>query len=364
MAGIGIEQTARGEVEHTHEEGDEHEGVVALAHGAVDGFDDELWRGVGHRGTAEHAACHSHHQGGRHTLACHVADAEIELLVADEEVEEVATHLLGRHHLAEDVDVCALRERRIDLRQHLLLDVAGNLQFLLHRHIRGRRVLQFLHVVRQRGLHVLKGIAQAVHLTGLHLRQLDAEMSLRHLTGCCDETCQRAHILLDHVMAQQIDDHQTCEEYGEDDVDQHVSVVMDDGLRHNDHHRPLGVFHKRVEHPRVDVAVHELKSAALAVHHLSGHHVIKRVGGQGCDILEFLPQHLVLIGMDQVGAIDVDDEGVRLVLEVFLETFVVLGIQALMPLPEPFQRHVCSQHTDLTALIIVDMGHVGGSELL
>ena len=51
-------------------------------------------------------------------------------------------------------------------------------------------------------------------------------------------------------------------------------------------------------------------------------------------------------------------------LEAFLETLVVLGIQALMPLPEPFQRHVSSQHTYLTALLIVDMSHVGGRELL
>ena len=146
---IRIEQTAIRQVEHTHEERHEHERVVALTHRAVDRLHDQLRRDIGHRRTAEHRARHRHHQRSRHTLACHVADTEIEFIVADEEVEEVAAHLLRRHHLTEDVDIGTLRERRIHLRQHALLDVAGNPEFLLHRHVRGGRLLQLFHIVHQ-----------------------------------------------------------------------------------------------------------------------------------------------------------------------------------------------------------------------
>ena len=127
MAGIGILQTTSSQIENTHKERYEHEGVVALAYRTVDRFNNEFGRGMRHRCAAEHTSCHSHYQCGRYTFACHVADAEVQLLVADEEVEEVATHLLGRHHLAIDIDIGTLRERWIHLRQHSLLDVTGNL---------------------------------------------------------------------------------------------------------------------------------------------------------------------------------------------------------------------------------------------
>ena len=68
--------------------------------------------------------------------------------------------------------------------------------------------------------------------------------------------------------------------------------------------------------------------------------------------------------MDEVCAVDIYDETVRLVLESLLEAFVVLGIYTLMPQPEPFQRHVGTQHTYLSPLMVMDMSHIGRCQLL
>lgn len=68
--------------------------------------------------------------------------------------------------------------------------------------------------------------------------------------------------------------------------------------------------------------------------------------------------------MDQVGTVIVDDKAVRLLLETLLEAFVVFPVNALMPLPEPFQRHVSPQHAHSVALGVVDMSHVGCRQLV
>ena len=68
--------------------------------------------------------------------------------------------------------------------------------------------------------------------------------------------------------------------------------------------------------------------------------------------------------MYQVGAVAVDDEAVRLVFEVLLEALMVLGVDALMPQPEPFQRDVGTEHAHLAPLVVADMRQVGGSQLL
>ena len=68
--------------------------------------------------------------------------------------------------------------------------------------------------------------------------------------------------------------------------------------------------------------------------------------------------------MNQVGSVIVNDKAVRLLLKALFEPFMVFRINAPMPLPKPFQRHVSPQHTHLAALGIVDMRHVGRRQLL
>ena len=312
MPCIRIKQATIRQVEHTHEERHEHERVVALTHGAVDRLHDQFRRDIGHRRTAEHRARHRHHERCRHTLACHVADTEIEFIVADEEVEEVATHLLRRHHLTEDVDICALRERRIHLRQHALLDVAGDLEFLIHRHVRGRCLLQFLHIFRQGGLHLLEGIAQGIHLTALHLRQRDVEITFCRLSGSRHKARQRSHVLPDQVGTQQVDHQQTHEEHGQDDVCQETTLIVDDRLGHDDHHRPVGIFHIGIEHPAVQTVVVDVTGTALTVQHPLHHRIINGVRTLFYHILDLHLQHTLLHRMDQVGTVVIDDETIGL----------------------------------------------------
>ena len=77
----------------------------------------------------EKAAGDRHHERGGNALAAHVADAEIEFFLPDEEVIKVAAHLLGGNNLSGHVDVLRFRIVREGLRKHGHLDVAGNLQF-------------------------------------------------------------------------------------------------------------------------------------------------------------------------------------------------------------------------------------------
>ena len=47
---------------------------------------------------AEQRSCDSHIQRGGYSFTCYVADNEEELIALDDEVVEIAAHLLGRDH--------------------------------------------------------------------------------------------------------------------------------------------------------------------------------------------------------------------------------------------------------------------------
>ena len=72
-----------------------------------------------------------HYHRCRDALAADVADAEMQLLVADEKVVEVAAHFLGRLQYAVDVDVLALGVGRVGLWQHFHLDILGDTQLVV-----------------------------------------------------------------------------------------------------------------------------------------------------------------------------------------------------------------------------------------
>ena len=68
--------------------------------------------------------------------------------------------------------------------------------------------------------------------------------------------------------------------------------------------------------------------------------------------------------MNQIGSVVINDKAVRLLLETLFKLFMVFIVNALVSLPEPFQRHVSPQHAHLATLCIVDMRHVGRCQLL
>ena len=81
------------------------------------------------RNGAEERPRDCHDQRCRHALSCHVADAEEQFLVADVEVEQVASHLLGRLQQTVYLQVVAFGIGRERLGYHGLLNVAGHAQF-------------------------------------------------------------------------------------------------------------------------------------------------------------------------------------------------------------------------------------------
>ena len=94
VAGVAEAQSSRRQVEDSDKERHEHIALVVVAELLVDGLHDVgRVAGVG-GGDAEQLLHDRHHDGRRHTLSRDVADAEEQLLVADVEIEEVATHFL------------------------------------------------------------------------------------------------------------------------------------------------------------------------------------------------------------------------------------------------------------------------------
>ena len=149
MGCIGIVQMARGKIEHTNEECDEHTRLIIVAQGIVDGNDNPVGCLSVSRYITEQRTGNSHYQRRRNTLARHIAYAEDKLVVADIEVVQVATDSLCGCHLSVNVHVVALRECRVCLRQHRHLDVVGNLQLTLNRGFGGSGTLQLLNIIRQ-----------------------------------------------------------------------------------------------------------------------------------------------------------------------------------------------------------------------
>ena len=166
------------------------------------------------------------------------------------------------------------------------------------------------------------------------------------------------------MVRQEIDEHQSDEEHRQDDVGQHVAIVIDNVAGHDNGHRPLHVFHERIEQPQVFAVYSHLGGTALAVHHSAGYAVIDQGGREGGYLLECLVQDAVFRGVYEDVAVGVDDEAVRLLFEVLLEALVVLAVYALVALPEPLQRHVGAQHAHRAAGMVVDVDHVCRGELL
>ena len=108
---------------------------------------------------AEQRARYRHEQRGGNSFAANVADAEDKLLVVDVEVEQVATHSLGRLQRSEDVDVVAVGIGWECFGQHRHLDVVCYLQLTLKGRFLCRRALELLHIFGKRAFHLLERVA-------------------------------------------------------------------------------------------------------------------------------------------------------------------------------------------------------------
>ena len=80
------------------------------------------------RGDTEKRMRLCHHHRRRNTFPAHVANAEKQFFVANEKVEQIATHLSSRNQMSENIEVATLWERWKLLGQHRLLDALRNAQ--------------------------------------------------------------------------------------------------------------------------------------------------------------------------------------------------------------------------------------------
>ena len=161
MGSIAIGKVLRLEVEHPYKGGDKDQRVVGRGNGMVHLAHDVGSTLVVSCKVAEKGTGNGHIERGRHTLTCHVADDEEELVTLDDEVVEVASHLFGRCHGSEQVKVVALRE---DGGNHAHLDVVGNGELTLESHLTFGSGFQFLDILLQRFLHILERVAQVQQL--------------------------------------------------------------------------------------------------------------------------------------------------------------------------------------------------------
>ena len=162
MASITIGQVSGLQVEHTDNHGDKPSGIITVAQGCVDAAHHALGALLLIGEGAEEIAGDGHQQGCGNTLSRNVTYTEVEAVVADKEVVEVASHLLGGCHRAIDINVLTFRKCRISLRYHGHLYITGNGEFALHGGFFGSCFLEFLYVTGQRQLHVGKRVAQLI----------------------------------------------------------------------------------------------------------------------------------------------------------------------------------------------------------
>ena len=128
MAAVAEVQTSRGEVEQTDEHRDEHAVLIVFRQLVVDARSNlvGLVAALGKSTEQSHGLCHE--QRCRHSLSRDVAHTEVQAVVLQQTVVQVASHLTGRNHLRIDVKALVLRKVA---GHHGHLDVTGNAQFTL-----------------------------------------------------------------------------------------------------------------------------------------------------------------------------------------------------------------------------------------
>ena len=130
VSGIGIGQYAGTQVQDAHIGGNKQTFAVVFAKLLI-GPGEDLRRGqAGLRLVADDGLGNDHEQRRRNALTGYVGNDDRQVgLVDHKEIVEVAADLLGRVHGGVYIKFRTLRESREDVRQHIALDVAGDIEF-------------------------------------------------------------------------------------------------------------------------------------------------------------------------------------------------------------------------------------------
>ena len=164
MPGVGGEAPARGDLDHRKPYGDEELRLVALAQLLIDVF--QYLRGaLAELGAVFDQGLRDHHEQRRgHALAGNVRHHKAQVIVVHQEkVVKIAADLLGRGHGGVEVKLRPLREGREDPRQHIRLDLGGDVQLRADALLFGGNGGQVRDVAVDIPLHLLHGVAECFH---------------------------------------------------------------------------------------------------------------------------------------------------------------------------------------------------------
>ena len=165
MPRVGGGEAPGGDLIDAQPDSHKHLRVIVLAQLIVHLLQD-LPGGLAHLGRIlQQSLGDNHKQRRRHALAGHVGDDHGQMvLVHQEEIVEVAPHLLGRGHGRIDVELMPVRERREDAGQHMGLDFCRHIQLRADALLFRRDVGQIPDILPQLHRHVLEGLGELLQL--------------------------------------------------------------------------------------------------------------------------------------------------------------------------------------------------------
>ena len=232
---------------------------------------------------AEEATGHCHQQRGRHALARYVAHREVEFLIIDKEIIQVAAYFLGRDQAGIQVNILPVGERREDFRNHAHLDIAGNAQLAFDAFLTGGGLFQLFRIGDQRLLHEVDGIAQHLHFVlAPNIRQSGLEVARRNLLRRGGKLHQRGGLPAHYAVTAGKHDNDSHNK-DDDDLDFHLlQSGKDFVLRTNDAYRPAGTLNRCIKGIAQRVIVLQQGHALLLVNHGAadiGHRLVFHIEG-------------------------------------------------------------------------------------
>ena len=212
VPGVGTFHAARGYFQNTQPHGDEHLRIVVLAQLAVHLFQHRLGGQAALRRRLQQRFGDHHKQCRRNALPGYVGhDQRQMVIIHQEEIVEIAAHLLGRGHGGVNIELMPLRERRENARQHGSLDMPGHVQLRADALLLRRNAAQIADILIQLRHHVLERLGQVLHLIpGVHihpeLRQA-LHFALHQSDGGPVQRAQRADQYPVHIVVIREDRH-------------------------------------------------------------------------------------------------------------------------------------------------------------
>ena len=315
MAAVAILQPSGSEVEHTDECGDEHHLVIVLGEGVVESHGYLGRRAVLLSHNSEHTSGRGHEETGGNTLSTDIAYAEIQLVVQQEVVIQVASDLPCRGHRCIEVQLLPFRERREHIRDHSHLDIVGNAKLALDTLLVSRSHFQLIDIGNQRGLHMGEGTRQRTDLVeALDLRQRPVEVSFGDVAGLDRQLFQRSHSPVDDLEIREKEQKQSQENQQGGDETEPVECTEDILFQTDQGKAPAGILQRLVERIRDVTAGHHLLKALLKILHIVSDLLQGRIASLQVAREDSLVEKLLRIGMyeERSSPADKDTGGMRI----------------------------------------------------